>query len=154
MRITQEIRRLAHRFGVDVVRYPLHDRLARTVKLLRHHDISCVVDVGANDGGFAAAIRGHGYTGRIISFEPLQQPYTALRRRAAAEEAAKEKRGAGWPLAFQASPSARMASVRLAAAKTVISSPTWTRLASWRRSRSTATWSRTATARAWSSSRG
>lgn len=86
MRITQEIRRLAHRFGVDVVRYPLHDRLARTVKLLHHHDISCVVDVGANDGGFAAAIRGHGYTGRIISFEPLQQPYTALRRRAAADD--------------------------------------------------------------------
>ena len=82
MRFRHEIRRLAQRFGVDIVRYPLHDPIARTAKLLTHHGITCVIDVGANDGGFAAAIRGHGYAGRIISFEPLQQPFSALRRRA------------------------------------------------------------------------
>lgn len=82
MRLTHEIRHLVHRFGVDVVRYPLHDSLARTVRLLKHHDISCVVDVGANDGGFATAIRAHGYTARIVSFEPLQRPFAMLSRKA------------------------------------------------------------------------
>lgn len=85
MRLTHEIRHLVHRFGVDVVRYPLHDPLARTVKLLAHHGITCVVDVGANDGGFATAIRGHGYTGRIISFEPLHQPFSTLQRKAVSD---------------------------------------------------------------------
>ena len=77
-----ELRRVVHRFGVDVVRYPLHDPLVRTVKLLDHHRVNCVIDVGANDGGFATAIRELGYTGRILSFEPLQGPFDSLRRKA------------------------------------------------------------------------
>lgn len=85
MRFTHELRHLIQRFGIDVVRYPLHDPMARTVKLLEHHGVNCVIDVGANDGGFATATRGLGYTGRIISFEPLQQPFEALRRKATAD---------------------------------------------------------------------
>lgn len=81
MRIAPGIHHLSHRLGVDVVRYPLHDPLARTVKLLDHHGITCVVDIGANDGGFATAIRDLGYAGRIISFEPLSGPFKALQRR-------------------------------------------------------------------------
>ncbi|WP_194163564.1 FkbM family methyltransferase [Mycolicibacterium sp. P1-5] len=76
---------MAQRLGFDVVRYPLHDPLARTVKLLHHHRISCVVDVGANDGGFASAIRGLGYAGRIISFEPLHAPFKSLQRKATSD---------------------------------------------------------------------
>ncbi len=83
MRLKHEIRHVIQRFGIDVVRYPLHDPLARTVKLMQNHRIDCVVDVGANDGGFAVGIRRLGYTGRIISFEPLQAPYQALSRKAA-----------------------------------------------------------------------
>ena len=86
MRWKHELRRIVQRFGVDVVRYPLHDPLVRTVKLLEHHRVTCVVDVGANDGGFAAAIRGLGYTGRIISFEPLQGPFESLRRKAISDD--------------------------------------------------------------------
>ena len=85
MRLKHEIRHLVQRFGVDVVRYPLHDPLARTVKLLKHHNAGCVLDVGANDGGFGTAVRGLAYTGRIISFEPLQAPYEALSRKAFAD---------------------------------------------------------------------
>jgi len=51
-------------------------------KLLAFHRIDCVVDVGANDGGFATAIRGAGYSGRIISFEPLLEPFEKLRKQA------------------------------------------------------------------------
>jgi FkbM family methyltransferase len=85
MRFKHEIRHLVQRYGIDVVRYPLHDPLARAVKLLDYHRINCVVDVGANDGGFATGIRGLGYTGRIISFEPLKEPFESLRRKANAD---------------------------------------------------------------------
>jgi len=85
MKFKRELKHLVQRFGIDVVRYPLHDPLARTVKLLQHHQVSCVVDVGANDGGFASAIRGLGYAGRIISFEPLREPYKGLQRKAASD---------------------------------------------------------------------
>lgn len=83
MRIKSNVRRLVQRFGLDIVRYPLASPLARTVKMLDHHDVDCVVDVGANTGGFASTIRRLGYTGRIISFEPLQQQYDVLRRASA-----------------------------------------------------------------------
>lgn len=85
MRLKHELRRWAHRFGVDVVRYPLQDPLARTVKLLECHRINCVLDVGANDGGFATGIRDLGYSGRIVSFEPLQRPFASLHRKATAD---------------------------------------------------------------------
>lgn len=81
MRLKHELRHLVQRFGIDIVRYPLHDPMARIVQLLNHHRVDCVVDVGANDGGYATTIRGLGYTGRIISFEPLSAPFEALRRK-------------------------------------------------------------------------
>jgi FkbM family methyltransferase len=82
MRLKHELRQLFWRFGIDVVRYPLHNPLARTAKLLAYHRINCVIDVGANDGGFALGIRQLGYRGRIISFEPLQAPFEVLRSKA------------------------------------------------------------------------
>lgn len=85
MRLKHELRHLVQRFGIDVVRYPLHDPMARVVQLLNHHRVGCVVDVGANDGGYATTIRGLGYTDTIVSFEPLQQPFEALRRKAAGD---------------------------------------------------------------------
>ena len=78
----QQVRRVIRQFGIDLVRYPLHDPLARTVKLLASNRIDCVIDVGANDGGFATAIRRFGYSGRIISFEPLLEPFEKLRKQA------------------------------------------------------------------------
>lgn len=76
------LRKVLHRLGFDIVRYPLHDPAARTARLLAHHGVECVIDVGANDGGFATSIREHGYAGEIISFEPLKAPFELLRQRA------------------------------------------------------------------------
>lgn len=66
--------------GLDIVRFPGHDPMLNTVKLLQNHGVNCLVDVGANNGGFALPLREAGYQGRIISFEPLSKPFAALRR--------------------------------------------------------------------------
>jgi len=41
-------------------------------------NINCVLDVGANRGQFAHDLRGVGYDGHIISFEPIQNEFSAL----------------------------------------------------------------------------
>jgi len=49
--------------------------------LLRELAINCVLDVGANRGQFARELRGIGYTGHIISFEPLPHEFARLSQR-------------------------------------------------------------------------
>lgn len=51
--------------------------LRRLINLL---DINCVLDVGANNGGFAKELRQIGYRGRIVSFEPIAEEFDALSR--------------------------------------------------------------------------
>jgi FkbM family methyltransferase len=51
--------------------------------ILRELRINCVLDVGANVGQFGRTLRRSGYQGRIVSFEPLEEFATKLRRRAA-----------------------------------------------------------------------
>lgn len=49
-------------------------------KTLDELNINCVIDVGANEGQYASMLRLIGYTGRIISIEPIQSVYTELSR--------------------------------------------------------------------------
>lgn len=48
------------------------------VSSLRKFEIDLVLDVGANKGQFATEIRHCGYTGRIVSFEPLSEAHGQL----------------------------------------------------------------------------
>jgi FkbM family methyltransferase len=52
--------------------------LNRLKRLLEALDVNCVLDVGANTGQFAEEVRGIGFRGRIVSFEPLQREFTQL----------------------------------------------------------------------------
>jgi FkbM family methyltransferase len=52
------------------------------MRLLREQRATVVLDVGANRGGFVDRLRGAGYDGRVISFEPLPEPFAVLSRRA------------------------------------------------------------------------
>src|SRR6516162_3730174 len=48
--------------------------------------IDLVIDVGANVGQFALALRYIGYRGEILSFEPIPDAYAALARRMRGDE--------------------------------------------------------------------
>lgn len=83
MTLSAHARRFARealkRAGYDIVRTDENRApAARRVRLLRDHGIDLVFDVGANIGQYGWELREHGYTGRIVSFEPLSAPYREL----------------------------------------------------------------------------
>lgn len=68
-----------HRVGYDLVRYPNPVSIGEKLKhILSGGSITCVVDVGANVGQFAAGLRRSGYAGPIVSFEPVQAHFDSL----------------------------------------------------------------------------
>jgi FkbM family methyltransferase len=74
--------------GYEVRQYtPLRSLAAARRDLFRRRGIDVVVDVGANAGQYGALLRHEGYTGRLVSLEPLAEPFEALRRLAAADGA-------------------------------------------------------------------
>jgi FkbM family methyltransferase len=63
--------------GAKLIRFPEYD-LSRRIKLLNHYEINKILDIGANDGGFAKEMFEIGYRGKIISFEPLLSAYSII----------------------------------------------------------------------------
>lgn len=68
------------RFGFDVARF---DR----GKLLAHHGITVVFDIGANVGQYGAELRALGFRGKIVSCEPLRVGFERVARKAAGDPA-------------------------------------------------------------------
>ncbi len=64
--------RKVRRDDLRIMRQTLLDRLG----------IQVVIDVGANIGQYASSLRAFGYSGRIISVEPLPEAFQRLRRAA------------------------------------------------------------------------
>jgi len=50
--------------------------------LLELNRVNCVFDVGANSGQYGKGLRRFGYTGRIVSFEPVSATFAKLRKAA------------------------------------------------------------------------
>ena len=77
---------VAARLNLDVHRRDLAHPARRTAAMGSAH-VDCVLDVGANTGQYATALREHGYTGRIESFEAIPELVAQLTSRASTDEA-------------------------------------------------------------------
>lgn len=78
-RLKHATREALHRIGLDVVRFPGgRTLLGRRIALLRSFGVDLVLDVGANEGQYARELRAIGYADRIVSFEPLPEPFRRL----------------------------------------------------------------------------
>jgi len=77
------VRALAMRLGLDVRRFhPAAAPSARRARLLATQGVGVVVDGGASFGQYGRLLRASGYEGRIVSFEPLSNPYAELSKQA------------------------------------------------------------------------
>ncbi len=77
--IKRVIRSFIRSLGFELSRANLiTSEVLQTKRLLDHHEIDLVFDVGANCGQYASFLRECGYSGKIISFEPLSSVYTQL----------------------------------------------------------------------------
>jgi FkbM family methyltransferase len=76
--------------------------------------IQTVLDVGANTGQFAVALRKAGYRGRMVSFEPLSAAYAVL--------VASAKRDPYWQVAPRAALGAETSETEINIAKNLVSS--------------------------------
>lgn len=73
------IKKLFNLFGLHICKFSAINVPAyQTVQALKAHNINVVFDVGANVGQFASELLEYGYTGKIVSFEPLPQAYASL----------------------------------------------------------------------------
>lgn len=76
------LRSLAWRAGYEI-RKRERTVAGRRDRLLHYLDIDLLVDVGANVGQYAVQVQRNGYHRRILSLEPLLEPYRELERAAA-----------------------------------------------------------------------
>lgn len=75
------IRKVINPLKLDLKKYPDLD-LRRRERLLKHHKINKILDVGANSGQYAMQTFGLGFKDEIISFEPVKSTYNNLEKKA------------------------------------------------------------------------
>ena len=71
---------LARRAGLEVTR-TRHTLRHKRARACTSQGITTVLDVGANEGQWAQQLRDSGFTGRIISFEPVSATFASLQAR-------------------------------------------------------------------------
>lgn len=88
MSLGDRARGLLNRIGIDMYRYPMLSdrRLARRLTM-QTGKINLLLDVGGNVGQYATEVRRFGYSGRIITFEPVTSSFMRLREAAAHDPA-------------------------------------------------------------------
>lgn len=77
MKLVKTINKVIRNYGAELVRYPSGD-LKRRMLLLKAHNITLLLDVGANRGSYSEELFKLKYTGRIVSFEPLSNIFGSL----------------------------------------------------------------------------
>jgi FkbM family methyltransferase len=82
MTMLHSVRKFARRLGLEVERAtPMTQWRKRLPALLAQNRVDTVLDIGANDGGFASDLLEAGFNGMIYSFEPLPDAWERLRYR-------------------------------------------------------------------------
>ena len=82
--INNAVRAVAAALGCTIQRVSAYSSpMIRLAMLLDRLRMTLVIDIGANEGQFAADLRDAGYRGRIVSVEPLSAAHAALARAAA-----------------------------------------------------------------------
>lgn len=77
--IKQSVKTALNAMGVEAHRFnPAASKLARLMAALRTFNIDLVFDVGANDGQFGKELRAGGYSGQIVSVEPMVSAHARL----------------------------------------------------------------------------
>jgi len=71
--------KLLKKIGLEIRSYPDFDT-KRRMKIMRHYKINTLFDIGANHGQYSKNMREMGYTGEIISFEPLNSAFSELEK--------------------------------------------------------------------------
>lgn len=84
--VRSRARALVQSFGLDITPFrPMELPEVRRARILAHHRVDLVYDVGANVGQYGSLLRRHGYTGRIVSLEPQRAACEALQQAAASD---------------------------------------------------------------------
>jgi hypothetical protein len=88
------LRKLIRTLGYDVVRFPYRYSTTKQeivvtsiyrenrFKLIQSANIDLIIDIGANEGQYGKDLRANGFTGKIISFEPLNDAFAKLKQAA------------------------------------------------------------------------
>ncbi len=86
MHLLDSARLIARSAAFEVPRYFSERGWKRQfVKQLESRNVDVVFDVGANSGQYAKGLRKAGYKGRIVSFEPLSEPFSTLESKASTD---------------------------------------------------------------------
>ena len=109
------VRCIAKRCGYEILGLPRAYAATRTLSgLFLQEQINIVLDVGANEGQFADEVRTSGYSGKIVSFEPLASAHAILLSRAHAD--------ANWTIADRTAVGAKAGSININISRNGVSS--------------------------------
>ena len=81
------IKKQLQRVGIDIRKYPCQSPFEKQVsKFCDSNSIQLIFDIGANTGQFANQVFLGGYSGSIVSFEPLSEAWELLNSNAASNK--------------------------------------------------------------------
>lgn len=86
LKMKKIIKNIFQKMGLQISKYQSYELpstldvdLLRRQKIMNYFGINTVFDIGANNGHYSTTLREYGYSKKIISFEPLKQPFEELK---------------------------------------------------------------------------